>query len=78
MLVIHSRAWTLPWKTTAGLPLPDEPQKWMPVMAPAAVRVARSNDRRAGRVRRLQVLQELEVVGVGVVRVEPRGVGRAS
>jgi len=33
MPVIHSRACTLPWKTTAGfLPLPDEPQMWMPVM----------------------------------------------
>jgi hypothetical protein len=33
MVEIHSRAWTVPWKTTAGLPLPDLPQKWMPVMA---------------------------------------------
>jgi len=32
MLPIHSRACTVPWNTTAGLPLPEVPQKWMPVM----------------------------------------------
>jgi hypothetical protein len=34
MVAIHSRAWTVPWKTTAGLePLPPLPQMWIPVRA---------------------------------------------
>lgn len=43
---------------------------------PAVERVAGRDDGRLAGVRRLQVLEELEVVGVAVVRVEPRGVGR--
>lgn len=32
IVVIHSRAWTVPWMSTAGFdPLPPEPQMWMPV-----------------------------------------------
>ena len=34
MVVIHSRAWTVPWKLMAGLePLPSLPQRWIPVIS---------------------------------------------
>lgn len=30
IVVIHSRAWTVPWYSTAGFPGPPEPQRWRP------------------------------------------------